>query len=406
METNNNILKINYNNDDFNLENDLNNGQVYCIKNTINNKNYIGQATCFTGNNNNKWGSLGRWKSHIREALKNNDNHCVLLNNAIRKYKPESFEIITLIKCKLDELNEYEIKFIKEFNSIAPNGYNLKTGGDKGKDSIETIIKKQIAHLGVRRNGYTRKYAEDNDLPKYIKSHREDGILKAYVISKFPIGIESKEYVKDAYFRLTKYETKESALNESIIFLDNLKEKYKHINEEIFKEKSIIKPVFSYDEKKEQIISSKLPEYIYAIIKENKIYGYYVEGILNNNNIPYPKREFIGKTNRWNLNDAIKYIEQLNYYTKHLIDVTCFDTIDVVSKNNKNMHENYHLPKYVNIYNVKGQMKGFVINGYPCKDYKCGKYKKEFANKDLTPEENYKNCIKHLEEFKLKNPIN
>ena len=68
------------------------------------------------------------------------------------------------------------------------------------------------------------------------------------------------------------------------------------------------------------------------------------------------------------------------------------------------MHENFYLPKYVNIYNVKGVMKGFVINGYPCNEYKCGKYKKEFANKELTLEENYNNCIKHLEEFKLKYP--
>ena len=284
-----------YNNDDFNINDDLNNGQVYCILNKTNGKKYIGQATCFTGNNNNKWGTLGRWKSHIREAIKNNEDHCVLLNNAIRKYGVDNFEVLTLIKCHLNDLNQYEINFIDKHNSLVPNGYNLKTGGDNGKDSEETIQKKIIAHLGIRRNKYNRKYSEDNDLPKYIKAHREGGVIVAYVISKFPIGISNSEYVKDEYFRLSKYLTKENALTSAIKNLDILHSKYKHINEEIFKEKSIIKPVLSKDESKEQKISSQLPDYIYAIISDNKICGYYVDDLCDYNNIPLKKKRVYWK---------------------------------------------------------------------------------------------------------------
>ena len=78
--------QITFKNEDFNLEEDLNNGQIYLIRNKINNKCYVGQATCFTGTNNNRWGTTGRWKSHLREAIKSNQDHCILLNNAIRKY--------------------------------------------------------------------------------------------------------------------------------------------------------------------------------------------------------------------------------------------------------------------------------------------------------------------------------
>jgi len=46
--------QITFKNEDFNLEEDLNNGQIYLIRNKINNKCYVGQATCFTGTNNNK----------------------------------------------------------------------------------------------------------------------------------------------------------------------------------------------------------------------------------------------------------------------------------------------------------------------------------------------------------------
>jgi hypothetical protein len=398
-------MENNYNNEDFNIENDLNNGHIYCIKNKINSKCYIGQALCFTGNNNNRWGSLGRWKSHLREALKNDENHCVLLNNSIRKYGENNFEIYTLIKCHRNELNLNEIEFINKFNSISPNGYNLKTGGDKGKDTQETLDKKKIAHLGVRRDKYKRKYPEDNDLPKYIKSHRESGILIAYVITKFPIGIIKPEYIKDIYFRLSKFTSKELTLNAAINRLNEIKEEYKYINDEVFKEKSIIKPVLTYENKKEKEITSKLPQFIFPLLKENKIYGYYVDNIYDYIGNPFPRKEFTGKTNRWNLNDAKKFVEQLGYFIENKIDIDNFDNLELIDVNRKNLHDNFFLPKYINIYNVKGEMKGFVINGYPCKDYKCGKYKKDFSNQNLTLEENYNKCIEHLEELKLKYPI-
>jgi hypothetical protein len=375
------------------------------IRNNINGKSYIGQASCFTGLNNNRWGTLGRWNSHIREALKGSDDHCILLNNAIRKYGKDNFEVLTLLKCRKEDLDKNEEKFISDFNCMQPNGYNIKKGGSSSKNSETTILKMQESHIGTRRDRYARKYEEDKDLPKYIIAHREYDHLVAYVISKFPIGIDKKEYVKDIYFRLTKYEKKEIALEEAIKHLDELKEKYKHINEDIFKEKSIIKPVISLKEKKETMIKNKLPEFIYPILEENKIKGYYVDNVFNKKGIKYDRKDFIGKTNRWNLNDAKKYVEQLLYYQANDIDVSNFNEIDVSGKNNKNLHDKFYLPKYVNIYNVKGEMRGFMINGYPCEKYKCGKYKKAFDNKDLTLEENYQKCIDHLEEIKIKYPI-
>jgi hypothetical protein len=406
--TNSNTDKIlNYlDNEDFDIHQDLNNGQIYLIKNKKNGKCYIGQALCFTGSNNNRWGTLGRWNSHIREAKKTNQDHCVLLNNAIRKYEENDFEIFTLLKCHKKDLDINEEKFILEYNSIQPNGYNIKFGGSKSKNSEETILKMKESHLGVRREKYRRKYEEDNELPKYILAHRESGVLVAYVISKFPIGIETKEYLKDIYFRLNNYDTKEEALKDAIKNLDDIKEKYKSINEDIFKEKSIIKPVITLKEKKENKIKDGLPEYIYPKMEDNKIKGYYVDNIYDKEGNLYPKKEFVGKTNRWNLNDAKKYVEQLLYYHANNIDITNFEEIDVSGKNNKVLHEKYHLPKYVNIYNVKGEMKGFMINGYPMARLKCRKYKRAFANENLTIDENYENCIKYLEKIKKQYPIN
>ena len=38
---------------------------------------------------------------------------CMYPNNAIRKYGKDNFEVMLLEKCKVDELNEREIYYIK-----------------------------------------------------------------------------------------------------------------------------------------------------------------------------------------------------------------------------------------------------------------------------------------------------
>jgi hypothetical protein len=393
-----------YDSNDFNLKDDLNNGQIYLIRNKINNKCYIGQATCFTGTNNNRWGTMGRWKSHIREALKTTIDHSTALNNAIRKYGENGFEIFTLIKCHINKLDENEIYYVQLYNSLQPNGYNIKFGGYSSKNNENTIEKMKEAHLGTRRDKQIRKYEEDNVLPKYIKAHRNSGVIVSYALTKFPIGIEKKEYIKDTYFTLVKYKTKENALNEAIKYLNELQIQYKHINNEIFKDKSEVKPVLTYEEKKETLIKKSLPDNIYPIIEDKKIKGYYVDGILDMNGNKYPIKNFTERTNRHNLNAAINYITQLKFYTKNNINIENTQEIDVCGKNNKILDEHFYLPKYVNIYRINGEKKGFMINGFPSSEYIGGKYKKIFSDQKLSLQQNYENCINHLEEIKINEP--
>ena len=138
------------------IKDDLHNGEIYLIKNKINGKCYIGQAMCYTGSNNSKWGTIGRWKSHVRESLHSSGDHCIALNNAIRKYGQDNFEVTTLVKCPIDKLDEHEIIYITEYNSIQPNGYNIKFGGYSSKNNESTIQKMKIAHLGTRKEKKVR----------------------------------------------------------------------------------------------------------------------------------------------------------------------------------------------------------------------------------------------------------
>ena len=408
-------------NEDFNLNDDLHNGNIYLIKNKSNGKCYIGQALCFTGSNNNKWGTIGRWKSHIREATKTSKDHCTVLNNAIQKYGEENFEVSTLIKCHKNNLDEYEIKFIEEYNSVIPNGYNLKKGGYSSINNEYTILKMKEAHIGKEHSEETKEkigksqignrrcekkriHEEDNHLPKYISSSRRYGIFKGYIICGFPIGIDKKEYLKDILFSLAKYGTKEKALESAIEYLSKLKEEYKYIDNEVsyIKEKNL---EISITKNKEKKILEKLPEYIYPILEDNKINGYYVDKIFDNNGKKYPKRTFNEKTNRWNLDEAKKFVEMLKYINENNVELR-FTTVDDLDVNDieKAFYQKYYLPMYFNVFRQKGEILGFCINGFPCDKFKDGKYKKEYRLKTMkgnrTMDEAYLQGIEDLYDLK------
>lgn len=116
---------------------DLEKGEIYLARNKVNGKCYIGQAHKYVSSELKRWGMNGRWQSHIREALSHKNDHCLLLNQAIRKYGINSFELILLCECDIDDMNMNEIQYIQEYKSLVPYGYNLKSGGSKGKDSEE-----------------------------------------------------------------------------------------------------------------------------------------------------------------------------------------------------------------------------------------------------------------------------
>uniref|UniRef100_A0A6M3XPF2 Putative endonuclease n=1 Tax=viral metagenome TaxID=1070528 RepID=A0A6M3XPF2_9ZZZZ len=98
---------------------------IYAIQNRINGKVYIGQTTCSLEK---------RIKNHMFSS-----SCCIVIYNALKKYGIDAFNISTIDTAKnIDELNKLEEKYIKEYNSLSPNGYNLTTGGNNCKCSEET----------------------------------------------------------------------------------------------------------------------------------------------------------------------------------------------------------------------------------------------------------------------------
>lgn len=94
---------------------------IYLRTNLVNGKQYVGQANDFK-QRENEWNCL---KKHYAGKL---------IDNARKKYGLDNWKVEIIRECETqDELNKWEIYYIKELNTKIPNGYNLTDGGDGTK---------------------------------------------------------------------------------------------------------------------------------------------------------------------------------------------------------------------------------------------------------------------------------
>lgn len=115
---------------------------IYKITNTINDKTYIGQS---------KQTSV-RWRDHIAsskmtpETLRFNS----ALYEEMREYGTDKFTFETIEEVSDEKAYEKEQFWIKELNTLYPNGYNLTSGGEKGK-FYSDITKERIGEKTKER---------------------------------------------------------------------------------------------------------------------------------------------------------------------------------------------------------------------------------------------------------------
>lgn len=399
---------------------DLHKGEIYMVKHRETGKTYIGQARKYVSENNNKWGTNGRWKSHIREAMSVTvKDHCRLLNQAIREFGKDSFDVTKLCDCELEKMDELESSYIKQYDTLAPNGYNLTTGGGKNRHvqidpklkdgSIKKVLKAETkqriskGQLGNRREPKDRKFAEDADLPKYITSFRENDKIIGYKVCGYPIGVTEKKYLSKTF---QDSSNPQNALEAAKQFLLTLEEKYKHVPEHIHDIK-IQQEKKDIAQKLVQKHKEKLPEFIHPIISNTKLAGYYVEGLKNSEGSSIPRKDFIGNTNRWNYDKALRYIDQINMLIGNGVKVEDWSKVDTLYKRTKKGVDEEVLPKYINVKYYKDQKCGYNVNGYPIKQ-ENGSIKKTnicFTNSKYTMEQKYKMALECLENLKRDHPI-
>ena len=104
-------------------------GFIYKITNTINGMIYIGQTIQTLED---------RWRQHRKKS-----STCLYLKRGFEKYGIDNFIFEMICSCNNEELDKLEIHYMNEFNSIVPNGYNLREGGNSGRHNEET--KKKIS---------------------------------------------------------------------------------------------------------------------------------------------------------------------------------------------------------------------------------------------------------------------
>lgn len=110
-------------------------GYIYVIENDLNPKLYIGRTLDL-----NK-----RERVHFSEH-----SRTWAIKSAIEKYGASHFDFVLLEACASEEeLNAKEKYWIGTLNTLAPRGYNLKTGGKSGRPVKSIREKMSLAHKGV-----------------------------------------------------------------------------------------------------------------------------------------------------------------------------------------------------------------------------------------------------------------
>lgn len=133
---------------------------IYKITNTVNGMIYIGQT---------RQTASRRWKSHRKDARKLEKGQInkisAYLYRAILKYGDKNFKVEIVEQCEPHLLNEREQFWIKEFNCLAPNGYNLTTGGKNFEFSEITLEKMSKNRKGKKLNVDYSKLRKFNSRP-------------------------------------------------------------------------------------------------------------------------------------------------------------------------------------------------------------------------------------------------
>ena len=190
---------------------------IYKITNKINNKIYIGQSVHIER----------RWQEHCQESSTS------VIAKAIKKYGKENFIFEVLEEYQVedyDKLNEREMYFIHQYNSLVPNGYNVTENTGVQHTTFVTLTKEDFDNIinllqntkltfeeiaqqfNVNRrtisrinNGYTHKRPE---LSYPIRINYSHGISPLFQELKDEVKQSNKNYCIDCGKEIDKKATR------------------------------------------------------------------------------------------------------------------------------------------------------------------------------------------------------
>lgn len=431
-------------------------GEIYMITNTKTNKSYIGQAPQYITSNKQKWGAKGRWVRHIYESKHVKNGKDCEFHTAIREYGEDAFNVSVLCECNIEEMDQLEEDYIMKYNTLSPNGYNMTTGGKRGKHSDSSNIKKSLNKIQKklpqiengepskkkiikklntmelrnteemqteqnsvitknskedkseetfksilkqvrqkRKNGKARKNELDKSLPKYLSAIRKDDKIVGYMIKKFPVGVENTCYVNKS-FRNENHP--DIALKEAEEYLQDLEKQYTE-NLERYNSKQRENEKIRLASNK--IYVPKLPPNVYPVINDNLdfISGYYVDGLFAYDNSPIPRRYFTEHTNTNNIDKCVRFIDTVNKYNEHKMKPSDWLNVDVFNRETDDSLPNHIRKTYYNGSHTGYRVDFFLRydeNGKQIVETKC------FTKKKLSMDYKLKMAIDHVDHLTKK----
>jgi group I intron endonuclease len=198
-------------------------GYIYLITNKVMGKQYVGQTLCKN--------IESRWNQHKSCSNKTLGRYIL---SAYKKYGIENFKFQIICICFDEDCNKFEEEYIKKFNTLVPNGYNLRAGGLNSKQHPETIekrvsklrgrvygtpseeTKKKISesHLGVKNPNFGKPMSDEQKAKrseaykKIWEERRKNGTFDLYkpknLITNSGVSLNRK--------RVGKYDNKETLL--------------------------------------------------------------------------------------------------------------------------------------------------------------------------------------------------
>lgn len=158
---------------------------IYMIKNTINNKVYIGQSI-------HVYDRLSEHKTKLNGKYHSNSH----LQHSFNKYGKDSFEFKLLKACKEKYLDRFEKLFIRIGDLTNPKkGYNKESGGNFNKHlSIETRTKISEGNKGLKRSEETRKRISESKKGHEVSEETRNKISQKRIKSEIAKGKNNPMY--------------------------------------------------------------------------------------------------------------------------------------------------------------------------------------------------------------------
>lgn len=180
---------------------------IYKITNVLNDKCYIGQSI----------NPQERWRHHKIIAKSGKDKGKSAIHDALREVGEDNFvfEIIGWF----EDYNEKEKYYIKYYNSLVPNGYNIMEGGEEpphkyGEEHHNSVYSQEVVDKiidALLSHKFTQKEIQDRyQVPQQLVTSINRGVTHRRPGLEYPIIKTSKYHCDDEVIEKIYYLLKNS----------------------------------------------------------------------------------------------------------------------------------------------------------------------------------------------------